>query len=317
MSRPLLEIRDLAIAFDRYDTGLRRVRLEVVTALDLHVAPGELVAVVGSSGSGKSLLAHAVLGLLPSNAVEAGSLHFDGRPLDEARRRTLRGREIALAPQSVGHLDPTTRVGRQTGRAARLAGRDDPEAATRDAYAARELPTGTARRYPHQVSGGMARRVLAATATIGHPRLLIADEPTPGLHASVVAETVRGLRATADAGAAVVLITHDLEAALTVADRVAVFYAGTTVEELPATAFRRGTSDLHHPYTRALWDALPRNGFTPLAGAQPSPDALPEGCVFADRCPLVVDDCRHGRPARRTVGASEVRCLRAGQALPC
>jgi peptide/nickel transport system ATP-binding protein len=307
----LLEIEGLTVTFAQYEAGLRRVDLPVVTGLDLAVAEGELVAVVGASGSGKSLLAHAVLGLLPGNAAVGGVVAFDGAPLDERRLARLRGREIALVPQSVGHLDPLARAGAQTRRAAVLAGRGDPRVAVADAYARLDLPEGTDRRYPHELSGGMARRVLTATATIGRPRLVIADEPTPGLHEAVVRETLRGLRALADEGAAVVLITHDLLGALDVADRVSVFYAGTTVESAPVTAFAGDGAALAHPYSRALWAALPRNGFVPLPGAQPAPTALPSGCLFADRCPIVVDECHDGRPVPRDVGASTVRCIRA------
>ncbi len=314
---PILEVEQLAISFHQYDAGLRRTRLDVVTGLDLHVHAGELVAVIGASGSGKSLLAHAVLGLLPPNAEERGTIRFEGAPLDPDRRVRLRGRRIALVPQSVAFLDPTSRVGRQTRRAAVLAGRPDPAAATREAYARVDLAAGTERQLPHELSGGMARRVLGATATIGRPRLVIADEPTPGLHEAVVTETLTHLRGLADAGAGVVLITHDLEQALTVADRVVVFYAGTTVEELPATGLRGDGTGLHHPYTQALWAALPRNGFVPLHGSQPPPDELPPGCLFADRCPFVVAECRADRPAFRPVGTSTVRCVRAEEVVRC
>lgn len=242
---------------------------------------------------------------------------FDGAPLDADRRAELRGREIALVPQSVAFLDPVARVGSQTRRAAELVGRPDPETAVRDAYDRLDLPAGTERLYPHELSGGMARRVLLATATIGRPRLLIADEPTPGLHSDIVAETLAQLRRSADEGAGVVLITHDLGRALQVADRVAVFYAGTTVEEAPAEAFAGDGSELAHPYSRALWDALPERGFRALPGAQPAPDALPQGCLFADRCPMAVDDCHRERPRRRLVGRSLVRCLRAEKVLTC
>lgn len=307
----LLSVEDLSISFVQYERGLRRVRLDVVTGLDLQVATGELVAVVGASGSGKSLLAHAVLGLLPSNAVEGGKILYDGAALDHDRRGELRGREIALIPQSVTFLDPVARVGKQTAHAARLVGHPKPEQAMIEAFRRRQLPDRVARLYPHQLSGGMARRVLAAIATIGHPRLVIADEPTPGLHEEVVAETLADLRRMADEGTAVVLITHDLEAAVDVADRVAVFYAGTTAEQVDAAAFSGDGRRLRHPYSQALWRALPANGFDPLAGSQPSPDDLPTGCLFVDRCPLAIDECHAARPDPRRVGDSLVRCIRA------
>jgi antitoxin (DNA-binding transcriptional repressor) of toxin-antitoxin stability system len=148
-------------------------------------------------GSGKSLLAHAVLGLLPSNAVQGGTIAYAGAPPVHRRLRRLRGREIALIPQSVRYLDPLARVGPQTRRAAALVASPDPAAATTQAYARLDLPAGTERAYPHELSGGMARRVLTATSTIGRPRLVIADEPTPGLHAATVTETLRGCGATA------------------------------------------------------------------------------------------------------------------------
>ncbi len=307
----LLEVEGFTLSFVQYARGLRRRRLEVITGLDLEVSPGELVAVVGASGSGKSLLAHALLGLLPGNAHEGGRLVYDGTPLTRERREALRGREIALIPQSVAALDPLQTIERQVQRAARLAGHDDPVSTGRTALAERRLPEASWSRHPHQLSGGMARRALAAIGTMGSSRLVIADEPTPGLHPEIVTETLTGLRQLARGGAAVVLITHELSGALEVADRIAVFYAGTTVEQAPVTAFAGEGRELTHPYSRALWQALPRNGLHPLPGGQPAPDRLPPGCLFADRCPLVIDDCRHERPAARPVGASVTRCIRA------
>jgi peptide/nickel transport system ATP-binding protein len=308
----LLRVTDFSLYFVQYEARLRRRRLDVITGLDLTVDTGELVAVVGASGSGKSLLAHALLGVLPSNAVEGGTVTFDGAALDHTRRRALRGRQIALIPQSVTFLDPLARAGAQVRRAAALAGADDPAAAARAALRRLGLSDEAAARYPHELSGGMVRRVLTAAATIGAPRLVLADEPTPGLHPAVVTQTLQGLRAMADNGAAVVLITHDLLRALEVADRVAVFYAGTTVEVAPAAAFTGDGAHLVHPYTRALWQALPQNGFKPLPGTQPPPTDLPPGCLFADRCPIMTDECNTARPQARQVSSSVVRCIRAG-----
>lgn len=307
----LLEVEGFTLEFVQYVAGLRRQRLPVVTGLDLTADRGELVAVVGASGSGKSLLAHALLGLLPGNAREGGTLRFDGEPLTRARREALRGRRIALIPQSVTALDPLAPAGRQLRRAATLAGRSDPAAVAAEALAERRLEPEVADRYPHELSGGMARRVLTAIATAGDADLIVADEPTPGLHPAIVAEALQALRQLADDGAAVVLVTHDLAAALEVADRVVVFYAGTTVEQAPVAVFTGGGEALAHPYTRALWRALPANGFHPLPGGQPSPLELPPGCLFADRCELVIDECRTARPAPRQVGASTTRCIRA------
>lgn len=268
---PLLEVEALRVAFVQYERGLRRRVVEVVTAMDLTVARGELVAVVGESGAGKSLLAHAVLGLLPPNAVEAGRVRFDGRTVAPGERARLAGGDgVSLLPQSVSYLDPMTDVGRQLRRAARLAGRSG-RALAAEALALRQLPPDVARRRPHELSGGMARRVLEAIATMGDPRLLFADEPTPGLPEDVAAATLGRLRAQADAGTAVVLITHDLAGALTVADRVVVCRAGRTIDDVAVGSFAGDGEALAHPYTRALWRALPVNGLH-----------LPDGRCAAD-----------------------------------
>lgn len=307
----MLKISNLSIAFTQYDQGLRRKRLTVITDLDLSVAAGELVAVVGASGSGKSLLAHALLGILPDNADLSGSLEFQGAPLTPARCRALRGKAIALIPQSVGYLDPLMGVGRQVQRVAQLSGLP-PEAArtTVDRTFARyELPLATQQRYPFQLSGGMARRVLVSTAVVTQADLVIADEPTPGLHPDIVTETLTHLRQLAQGGRGVILITHDIQAALSVADRVAVFYAGTTVEIAAVQDFAAG--NLRHPYTQALWRSLPQNDFVPVPGNQPSPEALPPGCLFSDRCSWATAECEAARPALRWVRAGWVRCIHA------
>lgn len=307
----LLSVENLSVTFTLYDKGLTQKRLTVITDLDLTVNSGEVVAVVGASGSGKSLLAHAVLGILPENAEITGSILFQGEPLTQERSCALRGKEIALIPQSVGYLDPLMRVGSQVTRAAQLSGlpNQDAKLATDLAFNRYGLATLAKRFFPFQLSGGMARRVLVSTAAVGSAELAIADEPTPGLHPDVVVETLNHLRQLADDGKGVILITHDIEAALRVADKVAVFYAGTTVEIADAQDFPNET--IRHPYTQALWRSLPQNDFIPVPGTQPSPDALPKGCLFSDRCPWVTEECRVARPAFRDVRGAPVRCIHA------
>ncbi|MGF1497477.1 MAG: ABC transporter ATP-binding protein [Elainellaceae cyanobacterium] len=307
----MLTIANLGVAFTQYDQGLHRKQLTVITDLDLTVQAGELVAVVGASGSGKSLLAHALLGILPENARLSGTMIFQGEPLTPARCRALRGKAIALVPQSVGYLDPLMTVGRQVQRVGQLNGLSPGTARDRmeRTFARYELPAHTGRRYPFQLSGGMARRVLVSTAVVTQAELVIADEPTPGLHPDVVQETLNHLRELAQGGRGVILITHDIEAALQVADRVAVFYAGTTVEIAAAQDFTTG--NLRHPYTQALWRSLPQNEFVPVPGNQPSPENLPPGCLFGDRCPKVTADCQAARPQLRRVRQGWVRCIHA------
>ena len=224
----ILEIRDLSVSFRQYDKGTRQVDLPVISRLNVAVHEGEIVAVVGSSGSGKSLLAHAVMGLLPSNARCGGDIYFLQEPLTPKRLAHIRGKEIALVPQSVTYLDPLMKVGKQV-----RGGRKDREAGKRQQalFSQYGLPEDTAEKYPFACSGGMSRRILLATALMENPRLIIADEPTPGMELALAKKAMEDFRRFADAGNGVLLITHDIELALEVADRIAVFYAGTTVEE--------------------------------------------------------------------------------------
>lgn len=263
----LLTVEDLTVSFDRYgaaDGALRsprgggRVTTEVLHALTLSVHEGEIVAVVGASGSGKTVLADALLGLYEPNATVSGRIWFDGEPLDASSLAALRGRGICLVPQSVSHLDPLMRVGAQVRgasqgrtRAERAADRARREARQRELFEAYGLAPEVARLYPHELSGGMARRVLLMCALMEEPRVLIADEPTPGLDAELAVRAVDDLRAFANTGSGVILITHDLELAVRVADRIAVFKDGSVVEETAASNFAEPEL-LEHPFSRAL-----------------------------------------------------------------
>jgi peptide/nickel transport system ATP-binding protein len=263
---PLLEVRGLEVDFVQYERGLRRRTVHALTGMDLTAAAGEVVALVGASGAGKSLLAHAVLGLLPPNAVERGEVWLDGERLDPAGRRRHAGRGVTLLPQAAGFLDPVRPVGRQVRRSAELAGHPHPRRAAAEALERRGLGPEVLRRYPHELSGGMARRVLVAMATLGEPRVLLADEPTTGLPPADVRRTLDEFRALADDGGAVVLITHELRAALEVADRVVICRDGRTVDVADPAGFTGDGAALAHPFTRALWRALPGNGFAVAEG---------------------------------------------------
>ncbi len=301
----LLEIHDLSVSFRMYDAGLEQKDLQVISDLHLRIRPGEIVAVAGSSGSGKSLLASAILGILPANATVRGHVHYRGKELTPEMQRELRGKEIALVPQSVAYLDPLMRVGPQVDGHRR----PKPTEKRRSLFRRLELPERTETLYPFQLSGGMARRVLVSTALLTEASLVIADEPTPGMSLDQALEALRMFREMADAGKSVLLITHDIDLAFEFADRVAVFYAGTTVEIAPVEDFRTGPQALRHPYSQALWRALPQNGFTPIDGFQPYAGSLPRGCLFAPRCPYATDRCRAEIPPVREVRGGEVRCF--------
>ncbi|MDQ0233067.1 ABC transporter ATP-binding protein [Metabacillus malikii] len=304
----LLEVENLSVTFTNYTSMLRKVKRQVIANLSLSVEAGEIVAVVGASGSGKSLLAHAILGILPVNSDVSGTCRYKGTPLTAKRQKELRGNEICLVPQSVAYLDPLMKIGKQVQTSVNTG---DAVRTQRKVFERYRLAKKTENMYPFQLSGGMARRALLATAVISEPQLIIADEPTPGLDAIVIEEALANLRELAENGCAVLLISHDIEAALKVADKIAVFYAGTTVEVAPVEDFTGKGELLRHPYSKALWRALPQNEFIPIKGTQPQPNHLPTGCVFEPRCERATAQCRVVQPVNRTVREGMVRCFHA------
>ena len=305
MGKTLLKVEDLVVAFSMYrGDSLKKENLEVIHSLSLDVKEGEILAVVGSSGSGKSILASAVLDLLPKNAVVSGKITYNGKPLSMKTTPDLYGKEISFIPQSVDYLDPLMKVGKQ------VQGVKGSKARQEELFEKYRLGKDTEKKYPFQLSGGMARRVLISGAVMGNPKLIIADEPTPGLDLELAMETLKHFRTLADQGTGILMITHDIDLALNVADRIAVFYAGTIVEIASTQDFLSGRDALRHPYTKALYDALPQNGFKPIPGAQPYAGSLPSGCLFADRCPYRDDVCAGAQPEREVRGG-KVRCAHA------
>ena len=306
-SETLLEIHDLSVSFRMYGGALDQTDLQVISDLHLTVRPGEIVAVAGSSGSGKSLLASAILGILPGNATVRGHLHYKGKELTPEMQASLRGSEIALVPQSVAFLDPLMKVGKQADGHKK----PYPTEQRKSLFKRFHLPEKTQMLYPFQLSGGMARRVLVSTALLTDAQLIIADEPTSGMSLDQALEALQMFREMANEGKAVILITHDIDLALEFADRVAVFYAGTTVETAPVADFKTGPDALRHPYSKALWRALPQNGFAPIGGFQPYAGDLPKGCLFGPRCPYATDKCHSQTPPARELRDGEVRCFHA------
>ncbi len=303
---PVLKIEHMSISFTQYDRGMHQTSLPVIRDLDVEVQAGEMVAVVGSSGSGKSLLAHGVMGVLPYNAAMGGRITYCGEELTKERIEKLRGREIVLVPQSIAYLNPLMKIGPQIRRGNKAA---EAREKLRGIFNRYEIDEGVEALYPFELSGGMNRRVLISTALMEEPKLVIADEPTPGLDLAVAKRAMSHFRELADMGAGVLVITHDLELALEVADRIAVFYAGTTIEEAPVQDFEHEET-LRHPYTKALWRAMPRHGFQYIEGTQPYVKNLPAGCSFAPRCPHRGEACGKEMDYRMVRGG-KVRCVRA------
>jgi oligopeptide/dipeptide ABC transporter ATP-binding protein len=300
LAAPALEVRDLTVEA----TARGRV-LRLVEHVDLAVARGEIVGLIGESGSGKTMTAMAVLGLLPRNArvVRDSSIRLSGRELvglPEAEHLALRGNRIALVPQdALRGLNPVLRVGTQVGeplnlhRGRDLAGAAEAAVGLLDAVHIPE-PARRARDYPHQFSGGMQQRAMVAMGLALEPELLVADEPTTALDVTVQAQVLTLLREIRDThGTAILFITHDLGIVASLCDRVYVMYAGTIVEEGPVATILRYPS---HPYTRALLRATPTveavaGELYAIPGQIPEPDSRGRGCRFADRCPHRFEPC--------------------------
>ncbi|WP_199551030.1 ABC transporter ATP-binding protein [Streptomyces sp. N35] len=296
VTTPVLDVRGLSVRFRM--RGGRFIR--AVTDAHFTLAAGERLALVGESGCGKSVLASALLGLLPENAETAGSAVLGGgTDLLAADERTLarsiRGRKVGLVPQSpAAHLTPVRTVRSQLEETVRELLRTPRAALRKTAEEAAErasFPADHLDRYPHELSGGLAQRAATALALIGDAPLLLADEPTTGLDRDLVERTVDELARHTGDSRALLMITHDLAAAERIADRIAVMYAGRIVEIADAGDFF-GARGPRHPYARGLLDALPERNFTPIPGMPPELGALPEGCAFAERCTRVSERCR-------------------------
>lgn len=252
----LLNVNNLSVGFRLYDPNENfwhaRPKLTwVVQDLTLSVHHAEILAIVGASGSGKTILADSVMGMFESNSEVHGEIYFDSVRQTPESLKELRGQQIAYIPQSVSALDPLMQIGAQIG------GDVQRRRALLERY---RLDPSIEKLYPHELSGGMARRVFLCMAQMTDPKLIVADEPTPGLDLPLAKQALQDFRDFADDGGGVLLITHDIELALEVADRIAVFKDGTVVEETSVESFE-DPALLRHPFTRSLWHALPEHGF--------------------------------------------------------
>ena len=278
-------------------------RVEAVRNVSFELYPGQTLALVGESGSGKTSIALALLGLLPANArVEHGTVEYAGVPIpfeDEHALRALRGAEIAMIfqdPQAA--LTPTLRIGDQVAEVFTAHGSDKAEAQELAIEALGRFlpdPEAVARSFSHQLSGGMAQRVMIAMATALEPRVIIADEPTASLDAAVRDTTLSFLEEMRDdRGVAVLLITHDFGVVARLADHVAVVYAGEVIEVADVRTIFRAPK---HPYTFGLLSSLPSihreaRRLTPMRGQPPDLSDLSGKCPFLERCPKAVSRCR-------------------------
>ncbi len=303
----LLEVNNLSISFTQYVQGLNRHDSKVITDLTIDVDENEIVAILGSSGSGKSLLAHSILGILPYNSHLTGEIKYEGQVLDQELKEKLRGDEICLIPQSVNFLDPLMKVSKQAiGECKDENEHKEKKLRQREIFDKYGLDESVDDLYPFELSGGMARKVLLSTALVGNPKLLIADEPTPGLDSKSVKETIEDIRNLKENGKGVLLITHEIDIALKTADRIAIFYSGYVIEINTVENFKNAENVLH-PYSKALINSLPKNGFNLTEGVQPLDDV--PGCPYYENCPIRLDKCEKNKPELIDCEGIMIRCF--------
>lgn len=321
----LLAVRDLTVTFP-VDSPTGTERVAAVRGLNYDVNAGEVVALVGESGAGKSAGAMAVIGLLPEYAEVSGSVRLDDEELlglSDQQLSRVRGNRIGTVFQDpMSALTPVYTVGDQIAEAIQIHHRDVSRRAAR-ARAVELLqlvgiaqPEQRSRAFPHELSGGERQRVVIAIAISNDPDLLICDEPTTALDVTVQAQILDVLRTARDVtGAGVLIITHDLGVVAEFADRALVMYAGRAVETAPVADLYRSR---RMPYTAGLLGSVPRLDapqgarLVPIPGAPPSLAALPPGCPFTPRCPLSVDACHVAEPDLESVGPGhQVACIRS------
>jgi peptide/nickel transport system ATP-binding protein len=314
---PMLEVRSLQVSLP----GPRGMA-HALRGIDLDLARGETVGLIGESGCGKSMTALALMGLLPEGARVSGSIRFDGRELvglDDTALCDLRGRRIGMVFQEpMTALNPLHTVGAQVAEPLRRhlrMGRAEARAEALRLLERVHLPQAAQRldAYPHQLSGGQRQRVMIAAALACGPDLLIADEPTTALDVTIQREILDLIaELVAESGMALLLISHDLGVMAQNVERVLVMYGGSVVESGPtASVFAR----LAHPYSRGLFNARPRLGggrgqkLVTIPGRVPELIDLPPGCPFADRCHRVLDICREPPPPFPVAVDHTARCF--------
>ena len=322
----LLEVRNLKVGFDTEDGPVR-----AVNDVSFEVRSGEILAIVGESGCGKSVTAMSIPGLLPPSAVVEGSVLLDGedlRGLPDRELRRIRGKEISVVFQEpMTSLNPAFTVGKQIREVLQrhqgLSKRDAQQKAIELLDLVRiPAPQRRVDEYPHQLSGGMRQRVMIAIGIANSPKLLIADEPTTALDVTIqagVLDIMKDLRERL--GTAIIIITHDLGVVADVADRVVVMYAGRPVEEAPVHEL---FAHPQHPYTVGLLGAIPhrekgvdevaRTRLAEIHGKVPVLRSDPDECVFAPRCPRSTSVCvEHRPPLAPTRPAHPAACYHPGE----
>jgi len=320
----LLEIEKLRTYF-----FVRDHVAKAVDEVDLAIAPGKTLGLVGESGCGKSVTAHSIIGLIPEppGKIVGGRILFEGTnllKLPEAKMRKIRGNQISMIFQEpMTSLNPVYSVGDQVAEVIKLhqnLSRSETRNRVMEMFHLVGIPAAARRlgEYPHQMSGGMRQRVMIAMALACNPKLMIADEPTTALDVTIQAQILDLMNKLKDeTGASILFITHDMGVIAEMAQHVAVMYAGKIMEY---TDVKRLFAQPRHPYTVGLLQSIPVIGrgrrhqkLIAINGVVPSLLNLPSGCLFSDRCPDVFADCRNVEPQMYGVGENHlVRCLKYG-----
>ncbi|HUB44283.1 MAG TPA: ABC transporter ATP-binding protein [Acetobacteraceae bacterium] len=322
-AEPLVQVRDLHVRFVSRDATVH-----AVNGVDFDLAGGEVLCILGESGSGKSVTLRALMQLNPPRrTVLTGSIRVAGHDMLSASERALsdiRGRTVSMIFQEpMTSLDPVFTVGTQITETIlrhEQIGRDAAQARAIELLELVQIPSARQRlqAYPHELSGGLRQRVMIAIALVCRPKLLLADEPTTALDATVQIQILLLLRSLQQQlGMGMVFVTHDLGVAAEIADRVAIMYAGRFVEQGPVEALMQAPL---HPYAQGLLGATVHGGMrgqrlVTIEGAPPDLESLPQGCAFAPRCPCSVPACVAAVPGwRRPVPGRTVRCVRVSDA---
>lgn len=257
----ILKVKNLNISFT-----IKKKDIKVIKNLSLNLKKGEILTIVGASGSGKSVFSHALMGILPQNAVISGNIEFLGKTINQKERFE----QFALIPQTSSYLDPLCKISNQINLI-----ENDLSQKTRDLY-------------PFQCSGGMLRNAFFSLAYEKNASIIIADEPTPGLDLKTALGILKELEKLSKMGKTVILITHDIDLAIQISDRIAVFFDGTILEIANQEDFANG--NLRHPYTKALFDALPQNGMKKCN----IPFRLDENICFCNKiCDKFTENCKN------------------------
>ncbi len=303
----LLSVEDLEVSFKTYLGKVHAVR-----GISFDVKPGETIAIVGESGCGKSVTAHTIMGLTPTNNIDKGSITFEDNPILGQPRKVMqqiRGKQIAMIFQDpMTSLNPSMRIGKQI---MEVLPKNIAEKRALELLNLVEIshPEKRMRQYPHELSGGMRQRVMIAIALAHNPKLLIADEPTTALDVTIQAQILNLMKKVQkQLGMSIILITHDLGIVAGMCDRVLVMYAGKIVE---ASSVNELYASPAHPYTRGLLNSIPRldmeshSILEPISGSPPNLLIPPPGCAFSSRCPLATSACQQKMPLLQQINEKQ------------